>query len=135
MGYNIEVSFNILKNRNTSEMEKDIISIALDNSCSHFYNCYEMENLRIPRNHCVFTTYFEEEKTLYMLKFLRDIKKRKGIYIESIYDENKNNVLYASRYYLSTMRKESAIQYKEQKKKNAYSEEENRILNEVKPKK
>jgi len=135
MGYNIEVSFNILKNRNTTEMEKEIISIAVDNSCSHYYNTYEMENTRIPRNHCVFTTHFDEMKIEQMLNFLRTIKKRKGIYIECIYDENTNNLIYASTYYLSAMKKECAVDYKERKRARSYSEEEIEILNEVKQKK
>lgn len=131
MGYNIEVSFNILKNRNTSEMEKEIISIANDNLCADYYNYYEMENAHIPRNHCVFSVVFKQQHIPFMLNFLRDVKKRKGLYVESIYDENENKLIYASPYYLSTMNKEGVSKYKQNKKERSYSEDEITILNEI----
>jgi len=134
MGYNIEISFNILKNPNTSQMEKDIISIALANSCNHFHNFYEMENGHIPRNHSVFTTNFDENKIEYILGFLRDIKKTKGLYIESIYDDETNKLLYASTYYLTTLGKQTASQFKKEKRVRSYSEDELIILNELKHK-
>jgi hypothetical protein len=134
MGYNIEISFNILKNPNTSQMEKEIISIALANSCNHFHNFYEMENGHIPRNHSIFTTHFDEHKIQNILNFLRDIKKTKGLYIESIYDDEANKLLYASTYYLTTMRKDCANQFKQEKRVRSYSEDELIILNELKHK-
>lgn len=134
MGYNIEVSFNILKNKNTTEMEKKIIALAIVNSCNHFYNLYEMENGRIPRNHSVFAIHFDDNKILFMLNFLREIKKTKGLYIESIYDDEANKLLYASTYYLTTMRKDCASQFKEEKRTRTYSEDELTILKQVKNK-
>ena len=91
-----------------------------------------MENGHIPRNHCVFTTHFDANQIPFMLNFLRDIKKTKGLYIESIYDDEANKLLYASTYYLTSMRKECASQFKEEKRSRSYSEEELIILNQLK---
>ena len=131
MGYNIEVSFNILKHTNVSEIEQTIISLAKNCHCTFFYSYCEMErNVAIQRNHMVITVHFENNMD-HLLIFLHNIKKRKGIYIESIYNEETNQLLYASPYYLTIMDKFMSKKYQSNKRSRSYSEDETIILNEI----
>ena len=133
MGYIIEVSFNIFKNSNITEIEEEIISFAKKCNSTFFYSNCEMEkNIRIQRNHTVITAHFEEDKKMEdLLCFLNYIKKQKGIYIESIYNEETNQMLYASQYYLTMMDKFLSKKYQTNKRSRSYSEDETIILNEI----
>jgi hypothetical protein len=130
MGYNIEVSFNVLKH-NVSETKELISNIALENGCENYYNEYEFEkNLRYNRNHCVFTIIFQDYNIDNIVQFLKKMKNLKGIYVESIYDDDRNNMLFASNLYLSQfMDKHIAKVYKLNKRERSYSEDDIKILN------
>ena len=132
MGYNIEVSFNTLKH-NVSETQHLIVSIALENGCNYYYNDFEFENnLRYNRNHCVITLNFQNYKydIDYIVKFLKIIRNIKGIYVESIYDNDTNNILFASKFYLTQMMdKHIAKMYKLNKRERSYSEDDTLIMN------
>ena len=133
MGYNIEVSFNALK-QNISETQDLIITTALENGCNYYNNDFEFENnLRYNRNHCVITLTFQNYEGSdidYIVKFLKIIKNLKGIYIESIYDDDTNNILFASKFYLTQMMdKHIAKMYKLNKRKRSYSEDDTMIMN------
>lgn len=132
MGYNIEVSFNALKH-NISETQHLIISIAVENGCETYYSDYEFEkNLRHDRNHCVITIIFQDNSIDEIVKFLKTIKKFKGIYVESICDNDTNNILFASSLYVSQwMDKHIAKIYKMNKRERSYSEDDIKILNTV----
>lgn len=131
MGYNIEISFNTLKH-NTSETRERIINIALDNGCNYYYNDFEFENnLRYNRNHCVITLNFQNytNNINYILKFLKIIRNMKGIYIESIYDNDANHILFASKFYLTQMmNKDISKMYKINKRERSYSEDDTLII-------
>jgi len=130
MGYNIEVSFNLLKNSNVTEMQQFIISLAKKCNCTFFHSHCEMEkNLGIQRNHVVITVNFENNNMEQLLLFLNNIKKRKKYYIESIYNEENNQLLYASQYYLTIMDKFLSKHYQLNKRTRSYSEDETLILN------
>ena len=133
MGYNIEVSFNALK-QNISETQDLIITTALENGCNYYNNDFEFENnLRYNRNHCVITLTFQNYEGSdidYIVKFLKIIKNLKGIYIESIYDDDTNNILFASKFYLTQMMdKHIAKMYKLNKRERSYSEDDTLIMN------
>jgi hypothetical protein len=132
MGYNIEVSFNTLKH-NISETQDLIIRIALENGCKTYYNDYEFEkNIRYNRNHSIFTIIFQENSIDDIVKFLKVIKTIKGIYVESIYGNDTNNILFASNLYLTQlMDKHIAKVYKMNKRERSYSEDDLKILNTV----
>jgi hypothetical protein len=135
MGYNIEVSFNILKHSSVTEIQELIKEQAHNCGCNFCYEDYEFEtNVQYKRNHCIMLTNFEIENTAYFITFLRKIKRIPGIYIECIYDDENNNILYASRYFL-TQKITEKKSYKTEKRKRCYSEEEILILNEVERKK
>ena len=132
MGYNIDVAFNILKNSSITETQNSIKNIALTTGCNYFYEDYEYEtNGQYKKNHYIITINFNKDAINYMLEFLENIKKTKGLYIETIYDEESSIILYASKYY-RTQRMLKQNNYKEEKKKRTYSEEEQTILNYMK---
>lgn len=132
MGYNIEVSFNTLKH-NISETKDLIIAKAMENGCNDYYNDFEFENnLRYNRNHCVITLNFQNYNCNidYILKFLKIMRNIKGIYIESIYDNDTNNILFASKFYITQMMdKHIAKLYKSNKRDRSYSEDDTLIIN------
>jgi hypothetical protein len=133
MGYNIEVSFNILKNSNVTELEDHIVSLAKECDCTFIYSNCEMENkLFMQRNHNVITSNFDNTNVNDLVKYIKTIKKIKGIYIESIYNEETKEIIYASQYYLTIMDKTMSKTYKLNKRNRSYSDDDIKIVNEIK---
>lgn len=132
MGYIIEVSINVFKTSSVSELEHKVFSLAEEYGCQNYHEIYEMETgLNIQRNHCVISLNFEESNITQMLKFIKKIKTISGLYIESIYNENVRDILYASQYYLTIMDKYKSKDYKINRRKRSYSEDDTLIMNEV----
>jgi hypothetical protein len=126
MGYNIEISFNILKHSNVTELQNNIVNLANECLCSSYYHNYECENyVKHIRTHSVTTLNFDSSELNNLIKFLKNIKHTKGLYIENIYDEDSSVIVYASRYYINKMIT------KEYNKNRSYSEEEKKILNSI----
>jgi hypothetical protein len=135
MVYNVEISFNILKNKNVSELENFITLLAKDNNCSLCYSMIEMENTSLmQRNHSIITSIFKEVNIKDLVEFIKIIKKMNGIYIESIFNEETNQIIYASKYYLTIMDKYISNNYQLNKRKRSYSEDETMIIDEIKKK-
>ena len=130
MGYNIEVSFNVLKNGSVTELLETVRSFAEECFCEKFFEYYEFENkVHFQQRHCIISVIFTQEKINNMIYFLNVIKKTKGLYIESIYNEDKNFMIYASQYYITQkMDKFSAKKFKIEIKKRSYSDEDNKIM-------
>jgi hypothetical protein len=131
MGYNIEVSINLLKHPNVTESEQEIIQLAQQYACTNFYKLYEFEDfLAQDRNHSVINAHFDN--VTQFTHFIKKIKHYKGIYIETIYnDAIKTDLLYASPYYLTIMDKQQSKFYKKNKRERSYSEDETIILKEM----
>jgi hypothetical protein len=131
MVFNIEVSFNILKHTNVSEMEREIIDLATIYNCHLYYKLTEMENnLYRKRNHTVFVISFEDNDINNLGFFIKEIKKLKNIHIECLYQEDiLCKLIYASQYYLTTIDKDKVNIYNNNKRKRAYSEDENMLIN------
>ena len=135
MGYNIEVSFNVCKTSSVTETQDNIKILATNSGCNYFYEYYEFENsVQYQRRHYVITVNFEKnENVKFITDFLKNIKRQNGLYIESIYDDESNVILYASKYYQTQkMNKGCAKDYQVQKRKRSYSEDDTMILNVVK---
>ena len=113
MGYNIEVSFNVLKNGSATELLNKVRDLAEDCLCEDFYEDYEFENkTEFQRRHCIMSINFSDERLNNMIEFLNSMKKKEGLYVEVIYDENNHSVLYASQYFLTQkMNKYAAKEY------------------------
>ena len=130
MGYNIEVSFNVYKNSSVTETQDSIKILATNCGCNYFYEDYEFEtNVQYQRRHYVITVNFENNSNIkFITDFLKNIKRVKGLYIESIYDDETNVILYASKYY-QTQKMIKGNNYKEERKKRSYSEDDTKIIN------
>ena len=133
MGYNIEVSVNMQKHGNISEIKKEITDFALDSNCDHYYYLYEMEGrCRIPRNHCIIVINFDDSETFNCAYFLKTLKKKKDLHTECIYDDEiACNLLYASQYYLTTIEKDKVIKYNKNKRERSLSDNDKVVLEPV----
>jgi hypothetical protein len=133
MGYNIELSFDILKNSSVSEIQNNIKNLATINNCNYCYEDYEYEtNVQYKRRHCIMTANFENTNIKYLVEFLKKINNMEGLYIEMIYDEEINRILYASKYYQTQkMDKYIAKDYNSNKRKRSYSEDDTLILDAI----
>ncbi len=132
MGYIIEVSFNVLKNGSVTQLLNKVRESAENSFCDDFYEDYEFENkTQFQRRHCMMTINFSQERINNIVEFLNDIKKS-GVYIELIYDEENRSILYASQYFITQkMDKYAAKDFKMQKRKRSYSDDESMILKAV----
>ena len=102
MGYSIEVSFNILKHSSVTETQNFILNLATTYGCISCYVDYEFEtNVQYKRNHNIIVINFENTNIYNLIEFLKKIKMTSGIFIETIFDDNMNMILYASKYYLT----------------------------------
>lgn len=133
MGYNIEVAFNFLKDCSITQQTEKIKMIAEDCMCNYWQENFEFENnVQYRRSHCVITIYFDHLVIQNLVKFIKNIKKNRGIYIELVFDENNNKILYASKYYITQkMNKGCAKDYNENKRKRSYSEDATMILDSI----
>jgi hypothetical protein len=134
MGYSIEVSFNILKNSSVTEIKNMIINGAEECGCDSFQEDYEYDaHTQFKRSHCVITLNFSKTEITDLIRFLRFIKSRCGIHLETIYDENEHYILYASQYYVTQkMDKCHGKTYNKEKRERSYSDDENMILQSIK---
>jgi hypothetical protein len=134
MRYSIEVSFNILKNSSVTETKNMIINGAEECGCDSFYEDYEYDvHTQFKRSHCVITLNFSKSDITDLIRFLRFIRSRCGVYLELIYDENEYYILYASQYYITQkMDKYYGKKYKSERRERSYSDDENMILKSIK---
>jgi hypothetical protein len=129
MGYNVEISVNVLKETNFSDFESSIEDIAKSYDCESFYSISEEDGtIKIPRYHCVFVIHFIDENFDNFIKFLRIIRHSKKGYIESIYNNDIHKLLYASSYYLNKIGKENSKKYKNFINNKNFTTQENTLL-------
>jgi hypothetical protein len=123
MGYNIELSFDFLKNGSLIELLNNVRLSAENYFCDDFYEDYEFDtHTQFQRRHCVITINFSNQKSNYMIEFLTDIRKRDGLYIEVIYDDISDSIIYASKYFITQkMSKYAVKEYKPIYGKNTVS--------------
>lgn len=130
MGYNIELSINLLKQSCFSDVDDMILYFKNNYECEHIYTISECDGAcKIPRYSYVIMVSFYDSELENFLKFIEMIKTQKNLYIECIYHDCSIKLLYASSYYLKTIDKEFVTKYR---KPRSYSEEELRVLNKVK---
>lgn len=132
MGYLIELSFNINKVSNFIQTKEIILKIAEKYNKTFSYNNHEImgKNRTIFRNHYVMTYLFDDENDI--VKFIKQIKLMKHIYIESIsYDNCVFKMMYASKKYLNIMDKNKAKEYLEKKRNNKLFKSDSVIMKEM----
>lgn len=132
MGYNIEISVNILKETKFSEIENTIHNIAQLYNCYNIYTVSEEDGtLKIPRYHSIYVINFLEEDFDNLIKFLKYFKNYKSGYIECIYDNDIYKLLYASSFYLNNIDKELSKKYKQFIKDKKFTPNEIKLLTEL----
>ena len=132
MGYIIEVTFNLLKQRSIDETQNEVLDVARECFCETYYIDFEMLNeYRCKRNHCVITIHYDKTNLYSMLDFLRYVKRNKKMYIETICSEDPEiKIIYASKSHLmQNNHRMSVKEYYLQKKDKKYSDEERSIIN------
>lgn len=132
MGYNIEISVNMLKETKFSEVENTIRCIAKRFNCNDIYTISEEDGIsKIKRYHCIYVIIFMEENFENFLEFLKAIKKSKSSYIECIYDNDIYKLLYASSFYLNNIDKELSKKYKQFINDKNFTPNESKLLREL----
>ena len=110
MGYEIEMSFDLRKQKNITNLLNDTIELEDHNFCDRHFQFTECEgNVRnLKRQSYVLVFCFNEDRFTEMTNFLKEVIERykKKIYIESIYEVDKHNLIYASPYYINLMEKD-----------------------------
>lgn len=131
MGYNVDISVNLLKYTNFSEIENTIQNAAKLYDCNNIYLINEEDGtIKIPRYHCVYVINFLDNNFDNFIKFLKFIKQQKLSYIECIYDDNIYKLLYASTFYLTTVDKNTSNKYKQFIKERKFTLNESILLQE-----
>lgn len=122
MTYQIEISINLNKIKNLTEIKNNLLEKAEQCRLIDNYTIFEHigENRKVFRNHCILTLIFEEHDEL-LSEFIKFSKNIKNINIESVgFDSGgKFNLMYASKKYLNIMEKQFMFDYinlKKQKK-------------------
>ena len=113
MGYLLELSINLKKNPNLSEIKTKLFKKAEECKVENYYTMFEFmgQNRQIYRNHCIITFNFTEHDEL-LSAFIRFSKKLKCVSIESLgYDNVIFKLMYASKKYLNMMEKEKVHEY------------------------
>ena len=113
MGYLLELSINLKKNPNLSEIKTKLFKKAEECKVENYYTMFEFmgQNRQIYRNHCIITFNFTEHDEL-LTAFIRFSKKLKCVSIESLgYDNVIFKLMYASKKYLNMIKKEKVHEY------------------------
>ena len=133
MAYTIEISINIMKHANISDIESTLYYIADKYNYDRFYKISETDGTqKIPRYHSITVVSFLKTQIQILLYFIKEIKKYKYFNIECIYEDDiKTKLIYATNYYLQTIDKSNRIDYTLFKRNRSYSEDETLLLQEV----
>ena len=132
MGYNIEISVNLLKVTKFSEIENTIHCVAKSYNCNNIYSITEDDGTKkIPIYQCIYVINFLDEHFENLIKFLKFIKQYKSSYIECIYDNDIYKLLYASSFYLKSIDKELSKKYKQFITDKKFTPNERKLLNEL----
>lgn len=113
MGYLLELSINLKKHPNLSEIKTILFKKAEECKVENYYTMFEYmgKNRQIYRNHCIITFNFIEHDEL-LASFIKFSKKIKCVSIESLgYDNIIFKLMYASKKYLNMMEKDKAHEY------------------------
>lgn len=118
MSFRIEISFDIRKTKNVTEMKELIKNLSIKYNADMCFFDHEImgHGRTINRNHAIAIAYFSEQDKI--INFIKTIKKINGIYIECVgMDDGLFILIYASKKYLNFMDKFKAKEYISDKKK------------------
>ena len=128
MSYSLEISLNLNKHFCGETLRRDLIIKANLLNCDDVYCNYEIEGRRaVEKNICIITVEFTYLNDA--VNFLKFIKTSKIYYVESIYNQDTQTLIFASKTYIKTMDKYKASEYKKLKKiENNFDNNENELL-------
>jgi hypothetical protein len=135
MGYEIEMSLDLRKHRNVSSILDGAMEMANNNECQRYFQFSECEGeiRRLKRQSQIIVFCFDEEKFTKMSNFLKQVidKYKKWLFIESIYEVEKHNLIYASPYYMTKMDTDKKDDYKHRRTTRAFSDTDYYILRDI----
>jgi len=133
MGYNIDISVNMVKEKTFSEIETTIVNTAELYGCESAVLISEEDGtIKIPRYHMIFVINFFEDDFENFIKFIKSIKEYKKCYIESVYSNNlKCKLLYASSRYLKNIDNDISNKYKKFIYEKIFTPHENMLIKEL----
>ena len=107
MGLTIELSFDLHKHKNVTELKQLLSNLAekYNSNTNYFIHEIEGRGTLIDRNECIQIIEFEiepiEQMRVNILKYIKDIIQNEILTINCIYvEKGKCNLIYASRKYL-----------------------------------
>jgi len=131
MGYDIEISVNMVKEKTFTDLQHMIVHTSELFGCESLVTLSEEDGtIKIPRYHRIFIINFVEENFENFIKFIKLIKDYKKCYIESIYNNSINKLVYASSTYLKNIDKDISEKFKKFIYEKKFSPNENTILKE-----
>lgn len=135
MGYEIEMSYNIKQHpMYLSNLLLKSIELAENNHCDkHFQFTDNKGHNKIKGQIPYMVVCFENNRFNEMTIFLQEIiaKYKKNIHIESVYDVENRNIIYASSRYMEIMEKEQKDDYKHRRQTRSFSETDYFILRDI----
>ena len=100
MTYTIEISFDLRKNSNITEIKRTLSDLAEKYNATTNYFTHEIEghSVTIDRNDCINTITFNSDNTINLIKYIKNIKKLKFVKFDCIYsDTGEINKIYTSK--------------------------------------
>jgi hypothetical protein len=135
MGYEIEMSFDLKRDKNVHKLIDTTIDRAFENNCERHYKFSEMQGnpRKLKRQALICVFYFPEEYFDNMADFLKTTvdKYKKKIHIESIYQIDTHNLIYASPYYMNIMETHQKDDYKNRRQNRSFSDTDYYILRDI----
>jgi len=135
MGYEIEMSYNIKQHvYYLSNLLTKSIELAENNHCEKHFQFTDNKGYNKIKGQTPFLVVcFENNRFTEMTYFLQEIiaKYKKNIHIESVYDVENRNIIYASSRYMEIMEKEQKDDYKHRRQTRSFSETDYFILRDI----
>jgi hypothetical protein len=131
MAYNIEISVDLFKHSNISDIQSRLYYIADKYNYDHIYKLEELDNsCKRMKSHNIIVISFLKNQIETLSYFIKEIKNYKYYNIECIYEDDiKTKLIYASNVYLQSIDKDIRTDYK---RNRSYSEEEILLLQYIK---
>jgi hypothetical protein len=132
MGYDIEISINNLNSSHNNELEY-VKSLSEQCNCIYFKENIEFDNnIKIKKIYKLVSIHFDNTDFLNIISFIHKLKKIKGVNLESIFNNDSNNLIYGSKYYLTQLvEKHFSDDFYYRRRTRSYSETDALILKEI----
>jgi len=136
MVYIIEVSFNIHDHVRITKYNKELELLSQKYYCINYYFHYETYDMNNFKQKCIFTVYFDNEAQdiINITKYIKQLNKIPYIIIDSVYEDDSNKLLYASKYYIQQNHSDNIKEIRKSLNRR-YSETEYTIIKSIKHKK